>query len=67
MCEQGCGQREACRVCGSSEWLEGHFVNGAIVCLACWREIERSQRRSPPRPQTFNLAQATQREGVARA
>ena len=65
MSERCCGQREACRVCGSSEWVEAHFTGGAIVCLACWREIEASKGKAPPRQQSLNLAQAAQRKGVS--
>ena len=54
MSERCCGQREACRVCGSSEWREAHFNNG-IVCLPCWREIERSKRKTPPAQQSLDL------------
>jgi hypothetical protein len=63
MSEHGCGQREACRVCGSSNWLEGHFVQGTVVCLACWREIEHSRRKSPQGQQTLGLGEPVQREG----
>ena len=66
MSERCCGQREACRVCGSCEWAEAHFTNGALVCLACWREIERHKTKAPPRQQPLCLAEQVQAEEVRR-
>ena len=66
MSERCCGQREACRVCGSSEWVEAHFTGGAIVCLACWRAIERHKGKARKRQQEHRLGETTPPEGVQR-
>jgi recombinational DNA repair protein (RecF pathway) len=60
--------REACSCCGSSSWHDAHFVNGRILCLPCWREIEAARRKpasaSPARPTLADwLAPQTPREG----
>ena len=63
MSERDCNGKEACAVCGSLEWAEAHFTAGRLVCLACWREIERHKGGAPPRHESLALAQPEQREG----
>lgn len=59
MPERCCGQREACSVCGSDQWRDGHFTGGRLICAACWREIASQKgNKVPPAQQTLNLAQA---------
>ena len=29
--------KEACSCCGSSAWVEAHFVNGSLICSPCAR------------------------------
>jgi hypothetical protein len=66
MPELTCTGKECCHVCGSADYREAHFTAGRLLCLRCWREIETTRRKGPPSQQSFNLAHATQREGVAR-
>jgi hypothetical protein len=66
MSERCCGQREVCNVCGSSEWVEAHFTGGVVVCLACWREIERSKRKSPPRQPALHHGEPAKEGGLQR-
>lgn len=47
MSEATC-QREACQVCGSSEWTDAHYTAGVLVCAACCAEIRRAQEASKP-------------------
>ena len=58
--------KDACAVCGSLEWSEAHFTAGRLVCLACWREIERHKGEARPRQESLALVQPEQREGVQR-
>jgi hypothetical protein len=41
MRELTCTGKERCQVCGCADYREAHFTAGRLVCLACWREIER--------------------------
>ena len=62
MPENCCG-REACSCCGSDSWTEAHFRHGHVICLGCWREIERHKAKAPPSQESLALAQAAQQEG----
>jgi hypothetical protein len=42
--------REACSCCGSSAWVEAHFVNGSLICSPCAREIRRTLESKPMPP-----------------
>ena len=42
--------KEACSCCGSSAWVEAHFVNGSLICSPCAREIRRTLESKPKPP-----------------
>jgi hypothetical protein len=48
MPELDCAGKEHCTVCGSCEYNAAHFALGRLFCVHCWREIERSRRKSNP-------------------
>jgi len=54
MSNSTCLGKEPCSACGSIQWSEAHWT-GRLICLPCWREIERGKAKVPAKQQALRF------------